>query len=1141
MVSPLLSCLSLFLIALQPAAAIWPAPQSFTKGSSILYLHQNIQITYNGAPPVCPDEGLDAKQFLYQQIPYTYGYVPYKLTSKEVVQAGVSRTLAGIFDSKFVPWKLHKPGSKWEPDLSQGQKWLKTLQIVQTGEDQPSAFKPLAGEVDESYDLTVSAEGHVKLTAVSSIGVLHGLESFSQLFYQHSAGTFWYTPYAPVSIRDAPKFPHRGIMMDTARNFFPVPDILRTIDAMAWNKLNRLHVHVTDSQSWPLVIPALPEVSEKGAYHPTQTYSPADIDQIQKYGAARGVEVYFEIDMPGHIGVVSLSHPELIVAYNELPYWWWCAEPPCGAFKLNDTAVDAFLETLFDDLLPRLAPYAAYFHTGGDELNKNDSMLDEGIRSNASEVLQPLLQKFIDTQHARVRKAGLTPITWEEIPLEWNVTMGKDTVVQSWLGGDSIKTLTGMGHKVIDSNYNFWYLDCGRGQWLNWDNGPAFSTGFPFNDWCDPAKSWRLVYSHDPTANLTADEAKLVLGGEVALWSETIDATNFDTLAWPRASAAGEVLWSGRTDAQGQNRSQLDAAPRLNELRERMVLRGVRAAPIQMTPRVDSFVQPGYFTMGLIETLVDHVSARSVLLLGPGLLLAYIIVAVVVRPALQEMKLARMSGARAPRIQSVLPFGIDFVYGGVRASMTYQNLVFWRGMFSHIPSHNTIEGRIAGRRIIFTADPENIKAILATQFNDYGKGKPFHAEWSPFLGDSIFTTDGALWHNSRQLIRPQFIKDRVSDLHVFESHMQTLFRAIANGGALNGEAQPVDIEAGNGKPVDISDLFFRFTLDSATDFLLGHDVKSLSNPRQEFADAFAEVQRVQSIIARAGALNSIVPRGSFRKGMKVINNFINQYIERTLRLSPDELAGKAKSDAGYTFLHALAGYTRDRQVLRDQLIAVLLAGRDTTACTLSWTVYELARHPEALEKLRAEILAVVGPTRAPTYDDLKSMKYLQNVMNETLRLYPVVPFNVRLAIKNTTLPRGGGPDGLEPVKVLKDTPIAYSTLAMQRRADLYPPASATFAPVDVYSPDRWSSGWQPKPWQYIPFNGGPRICIGQQFALTEMGYVLTRLFQRYERIDNYMGEIDGGNPALRAEIVLQPGDGVKVGLWEAKRTVNGEK
>jgi hexosaminidase len=378
------------------------------------------------------------------------------LTSKEVVKAGVSRTLAGIFDSKFVPWKLHKPGSDFEPDLSQGQTWIEKLEIVQTGEDEPSAFKPLAGEVDESYNLTVSTEGDVKLTAVSSIGVLRGLETFSQLFYHHSSGKAWYTPFAPVSVQDAPKFPHRGVMMDTARHFFPVPDILRTIDAMSWNKLNRLHVHVTDSQSWPLEIPSMPELSEKGAYHPSQTYSPADIDQIQKYGAARGVEVYFEIDMPGHIGVVALSHPELIVAYNELPYHWWCAQPPCGAFKLNNTAVDAFLEKLFDDLLPRLAPYAAYFHTGGDELNRNDSMLDEGIRSNSSEVLQPLLQKFIDEQHARVRAHGMTPVVWEEIPLEWNVTMPTDTVVQSWLGGDSVKKLTGKGFKVIDSNYNFW-------------------------------------------------------------------------------------------------------------------------------------------------------------------------------------------------------------------------------------------------------------------------------------------------------------------------------------------------------------------------------------------------------------------------------------------------------------------------------------------------------------------------------------------------------------------------------------------------------------------------------------------------------------------------------------------------------------
>lgn len=277
-----------------------------------------------------------------------------------------------------------------------------------------------------------------------------------------------------------------------------------------------------------------------------------------------------------------------------------------------------------------------------------------------------------------------------------------------------------------------------------------------------------------------------------------------------------------------------------------------------------------------------------------------------------------------------------------------------------------------------------------------------------------------------------------------------------------------------------------------------------------------------------------MPTKSFRSGLKVINKLCETYIDRALQLSPEELATRTKSDEGYTFLHELASFTRDRTVIRDQLVAVLLAGRDTTAATLSWTIYELSRHPECVRKLRDEIINQVGLDRKPTYHDLKNMKYLQNVMNETLRLYPVVPFNVRLALKDCTLPRGGGPDGSQPIPVLKDTPIAYSTIVMQRTEALYPPASEKFKPALEYSPERWYN-WQPKPWQYVPFNGGPRICIGQQFALTEMGYVLTKLFQRFERVENFMDEVDGGNPTLKAEIVLQPGDGVKVAFWKANK------
>jgi cytochrome P450 len=195
----------------------------------------------------------------------------------------------------------------------------------------------------------------------------------------------------------------------------------------------------------------------------------------------------------------------------------------------------------------------------------------------------------------------------------------------------------------------------------------------------------------------------------------------------------------------------------------------------------------------------------------------------------------------------------------------------------------------------------------------------------------------------------------------------------------------------------------------------------------------------------------------FYKSLKILNDFTYQYVEAALALSPKELEEKSNHDEGYTFLHAIAGHTRDRHLLRDQLVSILLAGRDTTACTISWVIYHLSIDPKVTAKLRQEIVDTVGLERTPTYEDLKSMKYLQYIINETLRLYPVVPYNVRFALNDTTLPTGGGKDGQQPIGILKGTPIGYSTLVMQRRRDLYPPVSSSFPAVDKFVPERWEN------------------------------------------------------------------------------------
>lgn len=168
---------------------------------------------------------------------------------------------------------------------------------------------------------------------------------------------------------------------------------------------------------------------------------------------------------------------------------------------------------------------------------------------------------------------------------------------------------------------------------------------------------------------------------------------------------------------------------------------------------------------------------------------------------------------------------------------------------------------------------------------------------------------------------------------------------------------------------------------------------------------------------------------------------------------------------------------------------------------MSWVWYCLLRSPRVFSKLRAEVLSAFGtwprdPAGTVTFAGLKQCAYLQHVLSETLRLHSVVPFNSRRALRDTTLPSGGGPDGASPIFVPAGTEVNFSTHVLHRREDLWGDDA------DRFVPERWEENKKKKrgaagaAWHFAPFNGGPRICIGQQLALTEAGHVLVRMFQR---------------------------------------------
>ena len=390
-----------------------------------------------------------------------------------------------------------------------------------------------------------------------------------------------------------------------------------------------------------------------------------------------------------------------------------------------------------------------------------------------------------------------------------------------------------------------------------------------------------------------------------------------------------------------------------------------------------------------------------------------------------------------------------------------------------------------GKLGILTNDPVNVKAILSSQFQDFGVGKRRAEAFEPLIGHGIFTADGSAWDKARRLVRPSFARGQLDDITIFEPHFQHFMASLPAGG----------------QAVDLQPLFQGLTLDVSTDFLFGESTDVLGSSKaatagRRFADAFDRAQR--SVIS-AFALGSVAwldPRSNFKQDQRTVQDFMSGYVDKALSAKTKE--DKKNPDKGrYSFAEEFSKLTEDREMIRGGLLNLLLAGRDTTSGLLSNLFFMLARNPDTYAKLADEVRAAVPESHeAPNLEDLRSMKYLRGCINESLRLHPPIPRNSREALRDTTLPTGGGPDGLEPIFVPQGTQVGYQVFSIHRRKDVYG------KDADKFIPERWTERNLRPGWAFLPFNGGPRVCIGQQFALNFASYIVCRLVQRVDSVES---------------------------------------
>jgi hexosaminidase len=376
--------------------------------------------------------------------------------------------------------------------------------------DHASKEIPELGE-DESYRLDITSSG-AKIEAPTTLGAMHGLQTFLQLLQTTPAGF----AVPAVSIQDSPRFPWRGLMIDTGRHFMPLETVKRELDGMAAVKLNVFHWHLSENQGFRMESRKFPKLQEMGS--DGLFYTQTEARELIAYAADRGIRVVPEFDMPGHSTSWFVGYPDL--ASGPGPYaierQWGVFDPTMdptrdSTYKFLDGFVEE-MAALFPD---------RYFHRGGDEVNGKEwdanQKIKEFKREHHIKSNEELQAYFSGKVEKLISKHGKIAMGWDEI-LQPEVP--KSIVIQSWRGPASLTQAAKQGYSsLLSSGY---YLD------LIW---PA----------------WRH-YAVDPLAgpatDLGAEEKKHILGGEACMWAEYVSAETVDSRIWPRAAAIAERFWS---------------------------------------------------------------------------------------------------------------------------------------------------------------------------------------------------------------------------------------------------------------------------------------------------------------------------------------------------------------------------------------------------------------------------------------------------------------------------------------------------------------------------------------------------------------------------------------------------------------------